>query len=493
MTKFLNRLLGFILILTLSLSLVTYGEDSKVNEIKTKLSSDEAIEYLDSVLSYVESFYPFEYERNTLYENALKNMLKKDPNLLGDVLKGVLKSLDKHSDYFTPQELELFLSSTNPEFCGIGVSVSKTDAGLLITKVYDNSPAKNAGLLSGDIIIGADNINIIGMDISVAQSYILGEENTPIDIIFVRNGETKTVTIYRQKIAIDPGFYQMLENNTIGYIGLEMFDKQSDDLTKSALNEFSKNNIEDIILDLRGNPGGELDSLVDMCSVFIPKGVCINLSYKNPLYNYSRYTDGTNTDKFNIIILCDKNSASASEAFCAAMKDYERALIIGATTYGKGTMQNLISLSIGGALKLTHAEFLSPRGNKINSVGVEPHIFSEDKFVKYEKANYEPMTYDRKLKLGDKGKDVLAIEQRLTAIGYSIGVPDEVFDIQTYNATLSFQKYTSLYPYGVMDITTQLKLDMLLDGEEVFVDNALKDAIGVFKDGMFKKNLTKAY
>ena len=143
-------------------------------------------------------------------------------------------------------------------------------------------------------------------------------------------------------------------------------------------------------------------------------------------------------------------------------------------------MQILTNFKIGGGIKLTEAVYLTPSGRMIDGVGITPDLFVEDKVTPYEKCDFEKITYDRVMRNGDTGKDVLAIEQRLYYLGFLESLPDETYDTDTYDATMTFQGVTDLYEYGVMDITTQLKLDSQLKGMEIINDRALKKATEIF-------------
>ncbi len=450
------------------------------------IDGETANKYFDAAVSLIMSRYKFDTSREGIYKDTLKKLLEENPEMLEEILSAMFGSLDDYTVYYTQEELDSFIENVNGEFCGIGVVITTVDEGLFISTVYDNTPAKEAGLMVGDIITKVGDTPLAGMDISLAQSKVLGEENTPVNLTILRNGVTFEINPVRRKVVIESGFYQTIEDDAIGYISITDFNDHSTELTKKALRSFDEKGITNVIIDLRNNPGGALNSLVDMCSLFIPTGPAITLEYKNPFNNITLYAENPEV-KYNLAVLVNSNSASASEAFAAAVKDTNVGVVIGTTTFGKGTMQNINRFKIGGGVKLTEAEFLSPLGNKINGVGVKPHIKVEDEMVDYSRASLEKLTYDRVLKVGDEGNDVLAVEERLYILGYNIGLPDKIFDERTYNAIYSIQKKTQLYPYGVADITTQLKIDEVLRTSQVTENNSLKKAVEIFKDNSWSK------
>ncbi|MBO5743662.1 MAG: PDZ domain-containing protein [Clostridia bacterium] len=483
----LKKLISLILsvIFVFSSAVCTIAQEGSTQAQNTPaITGDEAAAYINEAVAIIMTRYKFDVNKADLYKAALTEIIKNNPELLDSAFKGMFDGLDDYSFYFTKEELDSFMGAMSAEVCGIGVLVTASDSGLIISRVYDNSPAKEAGLIQGDIITHASGVYLGGLDIDLAKQNVIGEENTPVTIIYSRNGVSTEVTLIRRKVAIDAGFYQIVEDGKIGYISLNEFNANACEFVEKALKEFDSKNIKDIIFDLRGNPGGGLNEFVDVASLFIPSGPAIHLEYKNPLRFTTLYAENKDEiPKYNLAVLINNASASASEAFSAAIQDTGVGIVIGETSFGKGTMQNLLPFKIGGGIKITEAEYLSPNGRKVNKIGVTPDVKAPDKISEYERADIEPMTYSRILKQGDTGKDVLAIEERLRLVGLFNFVPDEVFDYDTYIATLNFQKSSELYPYGVMDYTTQAKLDGMLKGIEVRSDTSYKKAVEIFKEG----------
>ena len=425
-----------------------------------------------------------------MYMSTIEYLLRENPELIYEAFSGMFGSLDKYTTYYTDEELNSFITGISGEICGIGVMITTVDSGLLITNVYENTPALESGLIVGDIITKVGDISLAGLDINVAQSYVLGEPGTTVNLTIDRKGTVFEINPVRRKVVVSTGYFQCLENDTIGYICLTEFDEHVADFTKGALNVFDAKNITDVIIDLRNNPGGSLNAMVELCNLFVPAGPVINLEYKNPFRNMVLYSEN-NDVKYNLILLVNENSASASEAFAGAVQDSGVGIVVGSQSFGKGTMQNLLNFKVGDGVKITEAEFFSPNMRKINGVGITPDVKAPDKTVAYWNAKYKPVTYDRVLKQGDSGDDVMAIEQRYYALGLSVGIPDGIYDQKTYTATINFQKITGLYPYGVTDITTQLKIEEMLNGNDVVLNTSLEKAIDIFKNDnweLYKKD-----
>ncbi len=481
MKRYYTRLIAILLVMLFSAPVSTmctaYANNSDTTNGDSTISKEVATAYFDQAIGLIMSRYKFDTTRENIYRQTLLKLLEKNPEMIYDYFDAMFGSLDDYSTYYTQEELDTFVTNVSGEFCGIGVLIMTVPEGLYVSNVYANSPASEAGLAVGDIIVKVHDTPLAGVDISIAQSLILGKENTSVNLTVLRNGATFEINPVRRKVTIETGFYDTINNDSLGYIYFSDFNSHAVDLTIEALSHFDQKGIKRIIIDLRNNPGGELTAFVEIASLFIPKGPAIKLEYKNP-FNNTTLESVNNEVKYTLGLLINENSASAAEAFAAAVKDTKVGILFGTKTFGKGTMQILTRFKMGGGVKLTEAEFLSPLGNKINKIGVAPNIKVNDKMVDYHMAGFEKITYDRVLKIGDEGKDVLAVEERLYAMGFDIGgLPDEIYDEKTYNAIFNLQNTTKLYPYGVADITTQLKIEELLQGTQVSNNASFKKAV----------------
>lgn len=459
------------LILVFSASSALAAEERQTNIIANSL--------IDAVIANIEQNYKFETDRCELYRSALREIIASDPQGLTEIaLQGIYNALDKHSVYFTQEEFDDFIEDVSGEFCGIGVTIMAFDEGLVVTEVHKGSSAESAGIKPEDIIISADGVDIRGMELETARSYIVGLEGTKVTVGVMRGEEELSFTLTRGVVTTISGTYQILDGN-IGYIQLSSFDEHSPEFMAEALDALAET--ENIIIDLRYNPGGSLEALQKIASLTLPKGPVMHLEYKDEANNTSVMND---TDGFShkLVVLVNNYTASAAEAFSAAVQDYDAGVIVGEVTTGKGTMQTVHAMRLtGGGYKLTVAEYLSPDKRTINNIGVEPDFYSKYEIKVFNDDDFEPLDYKRKPTIGFTGKDVLAIEQRLDLLGYSVGIPDEEYDENTFYAVKKFQEAQGLYPYGVCDITTQLRLYSVLQTEEVAIDKPLAKAIELAK------------
>jgi carboxyl-terminal processing protease len=301
----------------------------------------------------------------------------------------------------------------------------------------------------------------------------------------VRGEEYMEFTVTRRPVVVEPGSFDII-NGKIGYIELQSFDESAPILVNNALDFFDKNGITDIIFDLRYNTGGSVAALLEISQRIIPKGPVIHFEYKDKSKNSTLYSTCINP-RYSLIVLVNDYSASASEAFCGAVQDSKIGIVVGTTTFGKGTMQNLTNFRIGGGVKMTEAEYLTRNKRHIDGIGIKPNYYTEDKIIRMKSAGFNDFDFETKMKLGDKGPTVLALNQRLYAMGYNVGIPDDEFTQQTHDAVYSFQSLKGLYPYGVCDITTQVAIQTDMQTLEFPDDKTLKTAIDIFETKTLKK------
>lgn len=303
--------------------------------------------------------------------------------------------LDPYSTYFTKNEFEDFLDTVNMKQIGIGVVIQLHEQGLLVTSVIENGSAAENGIEPGDVITKVDSISLKGKSLEEGQKLILGDENTRVTLeILKSNGQTVVKTLTRKAFSVPVATSKLLYGN-VGYIYLLSFSDDVADLIKKEYTKLKNQGATTFILDLQNNGGGYVDAAEEVIALFKDTSYAYQVKMKENNTNYYLYYD--NEDKKytlaengallvglpkyiqpifdnNTKLLVNRYSASASEMTAAALKDYNAAVLYGEKTYGKGTMQGFYGLSDSGYLKLTIGEFLSPKGNSINKVGVKPNV-----------------------------------------------------------------------------------------------------------------------
>lgn len=300
-------------------------------------------------------------------------------------INGMLKALDDpYTNYFNKTEAENFLmETTEGEYTGIGIYMSlDIDKNLAIVLLpIKNSPAAEAGIEPGDYIIEVNGKDMTEATTEEIASLVKGDDGTPVKIKFRRydTEDTKKYTefekeIVRRKINLNPFEYKVLEGN-IGYITFESFDEKAYSEFKKAYQQMEKQ-ISGLIIDLRGNPGGLLTSATAIVDEILPTGIITYTVDKHGNKEYE-YSD-SRCFSIPVVVLVNENSASAAEITAAAIQDWENGTVVGTTTFGKGLVQALKKLGDGTYVKVTVSEYFSPKGNKINKIGVKPDVEVED-------------------------------------------------------------------------------------------------------------------
>lgn len=300
-----------------------------------------------------------------------------EDNVEQNVYKGILNGLDDpYSVYYTPEEYQKLQEETSGNYVGIGVMVSQDPASgyLKVIKAFENGPAYEAGVRLDDYIIEVEGASVEGKDMSTVVTEIKGEAGTTVKITVLKADTKKTeeLSITRRSIDVPTIEYQMLEND-IGYIQVTEFDTVTADQYINALTDLEAQGQKALIVDLRDNPGGVLQTVVTMLQNMLPQGRIVYTEDKNGKGDtYS--SDGSKEFMKPVVILVNGNSASASEVFTGAMKDYEKATIVGTTTFGKGIVQKIFPMTDGSALKLTISKYFTPNGTCIHGTGIEPDV-----------------------------------------------------------------------------------------------------------------------
>ena len=359
---------GCILVLLSALTIAQYaGKINVVAGLKWDENgmSKEAVEIKDKaeiLSSYINRFY-------------LNDI---DYGKMGDIIyKAMVSGLDdKYAAYYTKDEYKDISEKTKGEFCGIGAYISqgKNDNSLKVAGVVKGGPAEKAGIKKGDIIVEVDGENIQGKDSSYAVSKMKGKKGTNVSISVMRKGNKKPITfnIKREVIHDNTVSYKMLDNN-IGYISVSAFETVTKKQFKSAVDCLEKKNEKGLIIDLRDNGGGLLDTALDMLDHILPKKLVVYTKDKNGVAE-EYYTKDDKEIKIPIVILVNGNSASASEVFCGALRDYGKAKLLGTKTFGKGIVQSSFAFRDGTGLKFTTSKYYTPKGINIHGTGFEPDI-----------------------------------------------------------------------------------------------------------------------
>lgn len=301
------------------------------------------------------------------------------------ILDGIVTSLnDPYSDYYTAEELEAAIVSNQGYYYGVGAYISEgTDGYPFFSGIMSETPAEEVGLRDGDIIIAIDDVSAYGMSLEETVSRVKGDNGTVVHLTIARTGESDYLEfdVTRGPVASVTVASKMLDDS-IGYIGIEEFDGVTVDQFNEALTELKGQGAKGIILDLRSNLGGLVNSAVEIARRILPEGVVVyEMDVNGKRRDY--YCDGENELDIPLVVLVNQYSASASEILAGAIKDYEKGTLVGVTTFGKGIVQDTKMFSDGSALKLTISAYYSPKGINIQGTGIVPDVIAELDIDKY--------------------------------------------------------------------------------------------------------------
>lgn len=326
-----------------------------------KTVSISSINKFDQVRSILKEDYYQDVDENTLMEGAVSG--------LADALK------DPYTVYFNKEQMRSFLEKSEGSYVGIGISVnSDTDGVLTVIEPFEDSPAKNAGIIQGDKIIKVDGKDVTAIrDENMVISMIKGQENTKVDITIYRASAGKSIdfNITRKKIKINNIKSEILPDN-IGYIKLIMFDSDISKYFISELDNMLSKGIKGLIIDLRDNPGGSYEQVVAIADRLLPEGLIV-YTEDRAKNRQEKKSDKTSLD-IPLVLLTNGNSASASEILAGAVKDLHKGTLVGTKTFGKGLVQELRMLADGSGIKVTISRYFTPSGVSIQGIGIKPDI-----------------------------------------------------------------------------------------------------------------------
>lgn len=321
-----------------------------------------------------EQFAPLHEIWNLLDDRYLRQPID-ESILIEGAINGMLDTLDdQYTRYLSPEAQAIANERMDGEFQGIGAVVESIDGDVTVVSPIDGSPAEAAGLETGDVLREADGVDLTGMDISAAAALVRGPAGTAVSLLVERDGTSFAVEIIRDVIKLESVRGELLDSGII-HLRISQFGSTTAEDMVPILEELLAQNPEGLILDLRSNPGGSLTTVVDMADQFLDEGIVLFQDSGGDSFKEHVTTDEGIAEEIPLVVLIDEGSASASEVLAGAIQDRGRGILIGQTSFGKGTVQNWIPLSNGGGVRITTAEWLTPNMNSINENGLTPEFF----------------------------------------------------------------------------------------------------------------------
>ena len=357
-------LTAFITFLVTSTYILNHIEGTNGNSALSSLISSSDDDELTKTLKGIENIIDKYYLKDVDEQKAIDG-----------AIQGYIEALgDEYTEYIPADEMKEYTQDIMGNFEGIGIyMIQNTEENTIeVLSPIKDSPAEKAGILAGDIIVGVDGVNYTGDEIDTVANNIKGEEGTTVKIEIRRGEETLTFDIERAKVITNPVLSEKLENN-IGYLQITSFDEGTAEDFKNKFNSLKDQGITSLIIDLRNNGGGIVEEALEIIDYIVPKGKEILITVdKEQKEEIEKSKDDILID-MPIVVLVNEYSASASEIVAGALKDLNEATLVGKTTYGKGVIQQLLSLSNGAGLKVTVEEYYTPNRTKIDGVGIKPN------------------------------------------------------------------------------------------------------------------------
>lgn len=385
---------------------------------------------------------------------------------VNQLVEGALKGMamatdDPYTVYLNPEEAEAFDSELSGSFEGIGAEVVKDGDAVRIVAPIAGSPAEEAGLMTNDIILAVDGQSVANLNLQETVELIRGEKGTNVQLIIERNGESETIDIVRGEIPLDSVYFKVIEEKEpIAHIHLTSFSDTTYNELLKALRECEDQGIEKVIFDVRGNPGGLLIAALEVSNLFVPNGEPLMQSQttdqEDPVIYEASEEYGSLKFEKPAVLLIDEGSASASEILAGALSSVDIPLV-GTTTFGKGSIQTVQTLSNGGDIKYTVGEWLTAEGEQINDHGIQPDY----EVAPHEATHYRLIDSQKTYQLGDQSAEIKNIKNILSTLGYSV-TDSDVFDEEMKKAVIAFQDKYDLETSGQIKDETAQQLTQVL-------------------------------
>ncbi len=398
--------------------------------------------------------------------------------LLDGAFRGMLKELDDpQASYLDPEEYENLRIQTEGTYGGVGIEVFYEDDYVTVVSPISGTPGERAGLSTGDRIIAVDGKNLVGEGLTKAINLMRGEPGTDLKIEVERPGVDGIIefNITREKIELTTVKHQMFDHN-LGYIKLTNFSTTSPQEFQKALEKLKQEGMAGLVVDLRNNPGGSLDSAILIADMLVPEGPITHVVYgENRIETHESRSKGL---QMPMVVLVNKASSSASEVLAGALQDTNTATLIGTQTFGKASVQNIRGLSNEGALRFTVAQYQTPDGRTIHEKGLTPDIKVEPPYVA--ELAMEPISVN--LVEGDEGKEVETLQKILSEFSYFAEEISGYFDLATREALKEFQRDRGISITGEMSELVVRQLHDEIENRKKEQDNKLNRALELLKN-----------
>ncbi len=425
---------------------------------------DEEAEIFFEALDRITGTYFYPVDNDKLIEGAIRGMI--------DIID------DPQVRFYDPDELEEFLLDTRGSYGGVGIRVIETNDDIVVFEAFPDSPAERSGIIAGDRILEADGNSLTGEGLDRAVELLRGPSDTTVDIKIRRPGAEEPIEmiVRREEIQIVTVTSERLVGD-VGYISITNFDSNTGGEFLDRLEQFEREGLEEgLILDLRNNPGGLVDQAVKIAKEIVPEGEIVRLVGRDGEVR-NIHNSSAPRKLYPIVVLINEESASAAELLAGAMQDRDAALLVGQTTFGKASVQQLEELSGENAIMLTVANYFTPSGHNIDKHGIDPDYEVEMPEI----LHYYRYFHPGRLELNDYGTEVEMLQEMLIQLGYEVD-SSGYFDENTSQALKDFQIDAGIKPSGEFDEKTWVELREALDVASREQDEQLNYGLELLED-----------
>lgn len=428
-----------------------------IKKTNTNIANNSNTSVLDEAYEILNQYW---YNPNTTEVDIEGNSIAALVNSLGDI----------HSSYFTFEQSVAFNQSVDGNFDGIGVAYIALNNGIIVTKVYSNSPAHASGLKVGDIITNVDNVNIAGKSADEVKELVRGKAGTSVKLTVIRDDKTFDTDVKRENVetAVN-GEIREEDGKKFGYIGISTFGTSTGAEVEKNLQSFVDEQINSIVIDLRDNGGGYLVAANDVLNLFVDEGKTIyQMKEKSGAVQKAKASDGNKYNFINSYILVNGQTASASEVVAGTLQELCNFKLVGSKTYGKGTAQTQKQLSDGSVLKYTYARWMLPSGTWINEKGLTPDYVVENIDVN----DISTKAIDENLSFDCVDERIKAMQKSLKILGYDCKREDGYFSNDSVEALKKFESANNLTVDGIY---TDNDKNMLISKVIIFINDPNND------------------
>lgn len=461
-TKLYKRILPLFMAALLLVPLQTFARNIQIQD-----------SYFYELVDFIAENYRYGVTKTELINAAKKYMAQTGDESFEAAVTGMTSILDPYSTYLSPEIYQQWNEASEGAYGGVGIRVTKSYSDFFASDIFSNSPAEKAGIQLGDMIWKIEGIPISGKSFEDVTALLKSDQPT-VKLTVKRLGtdgeQLLDFTLTKEPIS-SPDLYSSIEDG-IGVIVLNSFNEMSYSALLEALETFDKEKVNKIIFDIRDNPGGT-DVVMRMASLFIPSGPVTHLEFVNPELNETYTVVNETPGKYQLAVLVNGNSASASELFAGAIQDTGAGTIIGTKTFGKGSMQITQPLFYGGGIKLTIGTYVTPNKNEVNHIGITPDIIVENSVVPYmQHPNRTPLEGKKEIGAASTEIEIKAVKERLSLLNYYTGdYQDNTWNGLTVYALKQFQAEMGLPQTGKCDVATQLSLENVCKDLQLEVDD----------------------